>query len=125
MAKKLGIIVVVCCALALAIGLQGCGGADKSNYVGDWKLASSTDANLDADSIALMQSINPGANLSLKEDGTGFLNLFNEVRDVKWEAKSNAEGTLSADGVQTKIALSDDKLSLEDVDGASLTFSRA
>ena len=126
MAKRIGIIAALCFVLALGFTLVGCGGnsVDKSNYTGNWTLASSTDADLDADSIALMKSLGLEVNLTLNEDGSGKLDMFGDESDVSWEATSNTEGKMKMNNAETSIKLDNGALTLADVDGSSLTFNR-
>ena len=124
MSKKIGIIATVCFALALCFALVGCGGVDKSNYTGDWKLAYGSDENLDADSIQLMDSLGLSVTLTLKDDGSGSMNLFGENKDVKWEASSNTEGKITLDGSEAKMQLANNELSIVDSTNASMTFKR-
>ena len=125
MAKKFGIVAALCFVLALSFALVGCGGSvDKSKYTGDWKLASSSSADLDADSIELMKSLGLEVTLTLNDDGTGTLDMFGEQKNLSWEATSNTDGKLKMGDAETSIKLADSQLPLADVDGASLTFSR-
>ena len=124
MSRKIGIIATVCFALALCFALVGCGGVDKSNYTGDWKLAYGSDENLDADSIQLMDSLGLSVTLTLKDDGSGSMNLFGENKDVKWEASSNTEGKITLDGSEAKMQLANNELSIVDSTNASMTFKR-
>ena len=123
MGKKLGIIAAVCCALALCFALVGCG-ADKSNYTGEWNLAYGSDENLDADSIALMDSLGLKVKLTLNDDGSGTLDLFGETMQAKWEASSNAEGKIALEGSEAKMTLANGELTITDSTGATMTFKR-
>lgn len=122
--KKLGIIAALCCAFVLCFALVGCGGVDKSNYTGDWKLAYGSDENLDADSLELMDSLGLTVILTLNDDGTGTLNLFGDSMDATWEASSNEEGTIALDDSDASLKLSGGELTIEDSTGASMTFKR-
>lgn len=123
MGKKLGIIAAVCCALALCFALVGCG-ADKSNYTGEWNLAYGSDENLDADSIALMDSLGLTVKLTLNDDGSGTLDLFGETMQAKWEASSNTEGKIALEGSEAKMTLANGELTITDGTGATMTFKR-
>ena len=131
MIKRIGIIAVCALALALSFALVGCGGADKNKYTGEWQLAYGSDENLDADSIALMESLGLKVTLTLDEDGTGSLDMFGQKLSVTWEAKSNTEGTLTVNdnGTDTSADLSlnegGDELTITDSTGASMTFKRS
>lgn len=123
MGKKLGLIAALCCAFVLCFALVGCG-ADKSNYTGEWKLAYGSDENLDADSIALMDSLGMSVTLTLNDDGTGALNLFGDTQEVKWEASSNEEGKITLDGSEAAMTLEEGELTITDKTDASMTFKR-
>lgn len=125
MSKRIGIIATLCFAFALCFALVGCGGVDKSNYTGEWKLAYGSDENLDADSIALMDSLGLSVTLQLNEDGSGSLSLFGDVQDVKWEASSNTEGKVTLEGSEAKMKLENSELTIVDSTEASMTFKRS
>lgn len=127
MNKRIGIIAALCFAFALCFTLIGCGGGasvDKSIYTGTWELESGSDENLDAESVELMKSLGLEVTLTLKEDGTGSLDLFGESTDITWEAKSNTEGTITLEGEKANIKIADSKLTLDDDTGASMTFAK-
>ena len=127
MNRKLGVLATVCFALALCLALVGCGAnVDKSLYTGDWTLESGSGENLDEASIELMKSLGLDVTLTLKEDGTGTLDLFGQSQEVKWSATSNTEGTLklAEQNAETKIKLDDGKLTLADSDDSYMTFKR-
>lgn len=123
MSRKLGIIAVLACMLVMCFALVGCG-PDKSSYTGEWNLAYGSDENLDADSIALMDSLGLSVKLTLNDDGTGSLDLFGERMEAKWEASSSTEGKISLDGSEAKMTLEDGELTILDSSGASMTFKR-
>jgi len=125
MGKKVGIVAALVFALALCFTLVGCGGGvDKSNYTGDWKLAYGSDENLDADSIALMESLGLSVKMTLKDDGTGSLDLFGQNMEAKWEASSNTEGKITLDGNEAKMKLENGELTIVDSTNSSMTFKR-
>ena len=127
MSKKLGILATVCFALALCFALVGCGSnVDKSLYTGDWTLESGSGENLDEASIELMKSLGLDVTLTLKEDGTGTIDLFGQSQEVKWEASSNSEGKLKLveQNSETTIKLNDGKLTLADSDDSYMTFKK-
>ena len=125
MTKRIGIIAAVCFAFAFCFALVGCGGVDKSAYVGTWDLESGSDESLSADSIELMKSLGLDVTITLKDDGTGSLNLFGEETDLDWEATSSTEGSVSFNGNSAALKLSDGKLILEDSTGSSMTFKKS
>ena len=57
MNKRIGIIAALVCAFVLCFALVGCGGADKTKFVGSWTLESGSDENLNADVVAKMKSL--------------------------------------------------------------------
>ena len=124
MKRMLGVVAAICCAFALCFSLVGCGGVDKSGYLGNWSLESGTDATLDADSIALMKTLGLQVFLTLNEDGTGSMNMFGSTLDASWQADSATEGKITVDGKDSTLALADGKLTLTDADGAYLTFTK-
>lgn len=62
--------------------------------------------------------------LILDEDGTGTLDLFLEVADLKWEAKDATTATVTAEDESHDLKLKDDKLVLE-VDGDKFIFTKS
>ena len=62
--------------------------------------------------------------LILDEDGTGALDLFLEVADLKWEAKDATTVTITAEDESHDLKLKDDKLVLE-VEGDKLIFTKS
>ena len=122
MNKKLGVIAVICFAFALCAALVACGGVNKAAYTGTWQLESGSDESLNSESIQLMKSLGLEVTLTLNEDGTGSLDLFGENTAIKWEAKSDSEGTLSINDTTASLKLADGKLTLEDASGSSMTF---
>ena len=124
---KLKVIAVICCALVLCFALAGCGGVDKSKYVGEWKYSSGENVELDSGLMKEAQSLGLQIELQLNEDGTGKFTMLSVVKDVSWEAKSNTEGTLTVDGAsEVKMHLNDNasELSLVDGDNGKLIFTR-
>ena len=125
MKQKFSIVAALGFALVLCFALVGCGGVDKSLYTGDWTLESGTDKNLDADSIALMKTLGMEVRLTLNDDETGKLVLFGDSRDITWKATSNTEGEVSIDGASATLKLEDEKLTISDANGTSMTFAKA
>ena len=62
--------------------------------------------------------------LILDEDGTGVLDMFLEVADLKWEAKDATTVTITAEDESHDLKLKDDKLVLE-VEGDKLIFTKS
>ena len=124
---KFKVIAVVCCALALCFALAGCAGVDKSKYTGDWQYSSSDNVDLDAKSMELAKSLGLEIKLTLNEDGTGTFVMLSDTQDVKWEAKSNTEGSMViGEKSSATMNLNEEatELSLVDGDGGTLKFKR-
>ena len=117
------------CILALAFALTGCsgGGKDpKANFVGSWKYSGGTldGEELTEEYMDMLKEWGVNCILILDEDGTGTLDLFLEVADLKWEAKDATTVTITAEDESHDLKLKDDKLVLE-VDGDKLIFTKS
>ena len=118
---KKSVLAFLTCVLALAFALTGCsgGGKDpKANFVGSWQYSGGT---LDGEELTdeymdMLEEWGVNCILILDEDGTGTLDLFLEVVDLKWEAKDATTATVTAEDESHDLKLKDDKLVLE-VDG--------
>ena len=116
------------CILALAFALTGCsgGGKDpKANFVGSWQYSGGT---LDGEELTdeymdMLKEWGLNCILILDEDGTGVLDMFLEVADLKWEAKDATTVTITAEDESHDLKLKDDKLVLE-VEGDKLIFTK-
>lgn len=127
MTKKIGIIAALACAFVLCFALVGCGGSiDKTKFIGSWGLESSSDEDLDADSIELMKSLGLEVTLTLNEDGTGSLDLFGTEMGLKWDATSDTEGTLTLEDEQgsANLKIDGDALTLSDSSDTTMTFAK-
>ena len=124
MKRSLCLLAALCCAFALCASLMGCGAnVDKSLYTGTWTLASTSDKNLDEDTIELMRSMDAAVDLVLNEDGSGTFTPYGEsMKSISWKATSNTEGTATIDGAEVKLSLADGKLTLSDNGNATMTF---
>ena len=117
------------CVLALAFALTGCsgGGKDpKANFVGSWELSGGTleGEELTDEYMKMLEDWGVHCVLILDEDGTGALDLFLEVVDLKWEAKDATTVTITAEDESHDMKLKDGKLILEEDDG-NLVFSKS
>lgn len=115
--------------LALAFALAGCsgGGKDpKANFVGSWKLSGGTTEGeeLTDEYMDMFEEWGISCILVLDEDGTGSLDLFSEVSDLKWEAKDATTASITVDKETTDVKLEDGKLVLEDGED-KLIFSKS
>ena len=124
MNKKIGIIAALVCAFILCFALVGCGGADKTKFIGSWTLESGSDENLNADAIAKMKSLGYEVTLTLNEDETGVIDLFGETMDVEWKATSGTEGEVTMQETEkAKLSIDGEKLVMSD-DSSSMTFAK-
>lgn len=125
---KKSVLAFLTCVLALAFALTGCsGGKDpKANFVGSWKLSGGTleGEELTDEYMEMFEEWGLSCILVLDEDGTGSLDLFSEISDVKWEAKDATTATITADGDSQDMKLKDGKLVLE-ADGDELVFTKS
>lgn len=107
------------CVLALAFALTGCsgGGKDpKANFVGSWELSGGTSEGeeLTEEYMEMFKEWGISRILVLDEDGTGSLDLFSEVSDLKWEAKDATTASITVGKDTTDVKLEDGKLILEE-----------
>lgn len=99
---KKSVLAFLTCVLALAFALTGCsgGGKDpKANFVGSWELSGGTmeGEELTDEYMKMLEDWGVHCVLILDEDGTGALDLFLEVVDLKWEAKDATTVTITAE----------------------------
>lgn len=126
---KKSVLAFLTCVLALAFALTGCsgGGKDpKANFVGSWELSGGTvdGEELTDEYMKMLEDWGVHCVLILDEDGTGALDLFLEVVDLKWEAKDATTVTLTAEDESYDMKLKDGKLILEEDDG-NLVFTKS
>lgn len=126
---KKSVLAFLTCVLALAFALTGCsgGGKDpKANFVGSWELSGGTleGEELTDEYMKMLEDWGVHCVLILDEDGTGALDLFLEVVDLKWEAKDATTVTITAEDESHDMKLKDGKLILEEDDG-NLVFSKS
>ena len=126
---KKSVLAFLTCVLALAFALTGCsgGGKDpKANFVGSWELSGGTleGEELTDEYMKMLEDWGVHCVLILDEDGTGVLDMFLEVADLKWEAKDATTVTITAEDESHDLKLKDDKLVLE-VDGDKLIFTKS
>ena len=126
---KKSVLAFLTCVLALAFALTGCsgGGKDpKANFVGSWQYSGGT---LDGEELTdeymdMLKEWGLNCILILDEDGTGVLDMFLEVADLKWEAKDATTVTITAEDESHDLKLKNDKLVLE-VEGDKLIFTKS
>ena len=126
---KKSVLAFLTCVLALAFALTGCsgGGKDpKANFVGSWELSGGTmeGEELTDEYMKMLEDWGVHCILILDEDGTGALDLFLEVVDLKWEAKDATTVTITAEDESHDMKLKDGKLILEEDDG-NLVFTKS
>ena len=128
--RKTGILLSLCCALALCLALVGCGGgggndAAKAAFTGTWDLVGITQDGVEtgADDIETLASLGLDVYLELNEDGTSKLVLFGESMEGTWTAESETAGTVVLQGEDAAMAIEGDNLVMKDKDN-SLTFKK-
>ena len=126
---KKSVLAFLTCVLALAFALTGCsgGGKDpKANFVGSWELSGGTleGEELTDEYMKMLEDWGVHCVLILDEDGTGALDLFLEVVDLKWEAKDATTATITAEGESQDMKLEDGKLVLK-MDDDKLIFTKS
>lgn len=126
---KKSVLAFLTCVLALAFALTGCSGGGKNpkaNFVGSWELSGGTleGEELTDEYMDMFEEWGISCILVLDEDGTGSLDLFSEVSDLKWEAKDATTASITVDKETTDVKLEDGKLVLED-DEDKLIFSKS
>lgn len=109
---KKSVLAFLTCVLALAFALTGCssGGKDpKANFVGSWELSGGTvdGEELTDEYMKMLEDWGVHCVLILDEDGTGALDLFLEVVDLKWEAKDATTVTITAEDESHDMKLKD------------------
>lgn len=100
--------------------------AAAANFVGSWQYSGGT---LDGEELTdeymdMLKEWGLNCVLILDEDGTGVLDMFLEVADLKWEAKDATTVTITAEDESHDLKLKDDKLVLE-VEGDKLIFTKS
>lgn len=125
MRRRIGLIAAVCFAFCLCFALVGCGANNKAGFVGSWDIESGSSENMSASSIEVMKKFGMNITMTLKDDGTGSMDLVGEHADFTWEATSASEGKMTVQGNETKLKLADGKLMLEQSDGTSMTFAKS
>lgn len=89
---KKSVLAFLTCVLALAFALTAAAAADKdpkANFVGSWQYSGGT---LDGEELTdeymdMLKEWGLNCILILDEDGTGVLDMFLEVADLKWRPR--------------------------------------
>ena len=126
--RKLGMILAAVCAAALCFALIGCNGSGQDyakNFVGEYELVGMVQDGVEAnaDDIAKMKALGLEVKLEIKDDETFALNLFGEVLDGTWKAKSASECEITLDNKPVPGTLDGDKFTLAQHDN-ELKFQR-
>ena len=130
MKKRLGILMAAAAVAALCMGLFGCGGGsvDASGFYGDWNVQSiqtdEADSTVTAEDMAMLNDFGMYVTLTMNEDGTCALNLFDEPTTGEWKATSDTEAVITMEGQDIDVVLSGDTLTLSQLD-ATMTCVRA
>lgn len=127
MKKRFAFVVAALCAMALCLGLAGCGGGGyEKNFAGTWKLSgmeTSGEASSSED-IAMLESLGISMFIELDEDMTAELDMMGEVMTGTWSAQSASECRVTIDGSVMDGTLDGDSLTFA-ADGEKMTFVRA
>lgn len=104
------------CARLCPDGLQRRRQDPKANFVGSWELSGGTSEGeeLTEEYMEMFKEWGVNIILVLNEDGTGSLDLFSEVDDLKWEAKDATTASITVGKDTTDVKLEDGKLILEE-----------
>lgn len=89
---KKSVLAFLTCVLGARLCPDGCSGGakdPKADFVGSWELSGGTvdGEELTDEYMKMLEDWGVHCVLILDEDGTGALDLFLEVVDLKWEAK--------------------------------------
>lgn len=125
MKKRVSLLVASALALMLSFALVGCGGGEDyaANFQGTWKVCSieGEDEGATDEDIAMLEDLGLIVLLNLNEDKSASLDVFGDIEEGTWEAKSATECSVTIDGDTITGTLADGKLTLAD-DYASMTF---
>ena len=132
--KKTGIVAVLCCAFALCLALAGCGGtsevdeatAAKEAFAGTWDLTSMSQNgdSTGSEDIQMLAALGMKVTLSLNEDGTAQLVVFDTTMSGTWEAIDMATATATLDGQSVDMTVDEGgQLTLSE-SGSTMTFTK-
>lgn len=131
--KKLGIIAVLCCTFALCAALVGCGGEPpvdeaavaKEAFAGSWELMSMSqgDDTTSSDDVQMLAALGMKVTLSLNDDGTAKLVVFDSTMAGTWEAVDATTATAVLDGQSVDMTLDGEQLTLAE-SGSTMTFKK-
>lgn len=135
MRKRSLIAVALCCILALALGLVGCGdGAEKAAdpvadskaaFTGTWDLSGMVENGepVAQEDLDIVKSLGLEIYLELNEDGTATLELAGSSLSGKWTPKTATEADISFDDETITMTIDGGTLSMEQ-DGSRLEFTK-
>lgn len=132
--KKTGIIAALFCAFALCLALVGCGGSSEVDetaganeaFAGTWDLTGMTQNgdSTDSEDIQMLSALGMKVTLSLNDDGTAKLLVFDNTMSGTWEAVNATTATATLDGQSVDMTLSESgELTLSE-SGSTMTFKK-
>ena len=131
--KKLGIIAVLSCVVALCAALVGCGGEPpvdeatvaKEAFAGSWELTSMSQNGdtTTSDDVQMLAALGMKVTLSLNEDGSAKLVVFDSTMTGTWEAADATTATAVLDGQSVDMTLDGEQLTLAE-SGSTMTFKK-
>ncbi|WP_418831866.1 hypothetical protein [Paraeggerthella sp.] len=123
-------LLALACAFALCLALAGCGGGGGGhdagkNFVGTWKLVSSSGDGeaISEQDLALMESMGMSVTLTLSENEKAALSIFGESVEGTWQAKGADKASLTLQGETGDMTLANGKLTMSSA-GATMTFEK-
>ncbi|MBO4352438.1 MAG: hypothetical protein J5818_02965 [Eggerthellaceae bacterium] len=134
MRRRSLIAVVLCCTLALALGLVGCGGGaekadpvaeSKAAFTGTWDLSGMVENGepVAQEDLDIVKSLGLEIYLELDEDGSAMLELAGSSLGGEWTPKTATEADISFDDETITMTIDGDTLSMEQ-DGSRLEFTK-
>ncbi|MBR0405092.1 MAG: hypothetical protein IJI68_07830 [Eggerthellaceae bacterium] len=132
--KKTGIIAALFCAFALCLALVGCGGSSEADentvaseaFAGTWDLTGMTQNgdSTDSEDIQMLSALGMKVTLSLNDDGTAKLLVFDSTMSGTWEAVDATTATATLDGQSVDMTISESgELTLSE-SGSTMTFKK-
>ena len=132
--KKTGIVAVLCCAFALCLALVGCGGssevdeatAAKEAFAGTWDLSgmSQNGDTTGSEDIQTLAALGMKVTLSLNDDGTAQLVVFDTTMSGTWEVVDATTATATLEGQSADMTIDEaGELTLAE-SGSTMTFKK-
>lgn len=123
--KHLGALLALVAALALCMGLVGCGGGSsssssssaadpKAEFVGTWDLVSLTSGGetTDAQTLAQMKEMGLDIFINLNEDGTAALVIFGAPVECTWDLDGTTGIKLTSEGQDLPLTYANSQLTM-------------